>query len=143
MLDVVIFGICRYDPFFGRTNLLFLLLGCGDCIALVDPPADLFKSNRAVQENGDPVSPADVIAAKKPWLLYEHICKHGIAHFHVDDIDPVCILQTQLVPGRIHDDRKPLAVVFMAKDRVFRCSGKGIIRLYPVFLFYISTYIII
>ena len=66
MLDVVIFGIGRYDPFFWGTNLLFLLFGCGDCIALVDPPADLFEGNRAVQENGDPVSPADVIAAKTP-----------------------------------------------------------------------------
>jgi hypothetical protein len=66
MLDVVIFGICRYDPFFGRTDLLFLLLGCSDRIAFVDPPADLFKGNRAVQENGDPVSPADMITAKNP-----------------------------------------------------------------------------
>ena len=73
VLDVVIFGICRYDPFFGRADLLFLLLGCSDRIAFVDSPADLFKGNRAVQENGDPVSPADVVTAKKSWLLYEHI----------------------------------------------------------------------
>ena len=94
-----------------------------------------FQRNRPVQQNGNPIPPADVVSAKITLPLDEHVREKRAAHLDIEHFHPRFAIQPQLFAGNIHNNAVPFLIIRVAQDGIMGKPQPEIFRLGLIFIF--------